>query len=279
MKAARLAVLGAALLAAGGAGLLAMKMFNQKPQEVVVQQEAPKIQYEQVLVAVDDIGMGTTIKDNMLTWQNWPKDALGRNFITKSNKPDAMAELTGSLARSPIYQGEPVSGAKLIKSDQGYMSAILPKGQRAVATSISTATSAGGFVLPNDRVDVIMTRRRAGEGETGYEADVVLENVRVLAIDQSVEEKDGTPVVVGETATLQLTPDQVEILAIAQQTADRLSLSLRSIADSGEDAISHPDGLVGGSRGTVRVIRYGAVKETSAPANAAFRATETPEQQ
>ena len=122
------------------------------------------------------------------------------------------------------------------------------------------------FILPNDRVDVLMTTRRSGEGEEGFQTEVILENVRILAIDQTIQEKDGEAVVVGETATLQLSPQEVEILAIAQQMADRLSLALRSIADSGETPTQLGDRLLSGSRGTVRVIRYGNVKETSATA-------------
>jgi pilus assembly protein CpaB len=266
MKKAQLIVLAGAFLAAGGAGYLALGLANRPPETKIIESEAPRVALEQVLVASADIPMGTKVTPDMIKWQEWPKANLAKGFITQSGKPEAVNELTGAIARSPMFEGEPVRDNKLVKSEQGFMSAILPKGQRAVATSISTATSAGGFILPNDRVDVLMTTRRTGEGEEGFTTEVILENVRILAIDQTIQEKDGESVVVGETATLQLSPQEVEILAIAQQMADRLSLALRSIADANEDTVATGDRLLSGARGTIKVIRYGNVKETTASA-------------
>ena len=149
------------------------------------------------------------------------------------------------------------------------MAAILPKGMRAVSFKISADTGAGGFILPNDRVDVIMTRRADNAQATDYITETILENVRVLAIDQTIEEKDGESVVVGETATLQLSPNQAKILTVAQQMADRLSLALRSLEDSGDEETKGADYLLSGSTGNgrVRVIRYGSAQEVvTAPA-------------
>ena len=120
------------------------------------------------------------------------------------------------------------------------MSAILPKGMRAVAVRVSAQTSAGGFILPNDRVDVIFTNSEApadSGGEREYISYALLLNVRVLAIDQTVEEQDGERVVVGKTATLELDPSQVETIAAADE-AGSLSLSLRSVEDADEIQIS-----------------------------------------
>lgn len=267
MKAARLAVLSVAVVAAAGAGFLAMKVMNQKPKTEIVTVDAPAIETEKVLVAAADIPMGTSITPDMLGWQDWPEKSIAPGFVTRSAVPDAIEDAAEAIARAPIFQGEPIRENKLVKSKQGFMSAILPKGQRAVATAISTATSAGGFILPNDRVDVLMTRRRTGEGEEGFSTEVILENVRVLAIDQTIQEQDGDTVVVGETATLQLTPKQVEILAIAQQTADSLSLALRSIADANEASTKSGEHLLKGGPGNVRIIRYGNVRETNTAAS------------
>lgn len=261
MKAARIGILGVAILAAGGAGLMAMKLFNKEPETKIVIDKGQQIAKEEVLVAVGNIPMGSKTSSDMFRWQTWPKDGLSPSFITKADKPDAVEELKGSIARGQIFASEPIREEKLVHADSGFMSAILPKGQRAVATEISTSTSAGGFILPNDRVDVLMTRKRKGEGETGYTTEIVLENVRVLAINQIIEDKEGSSSIVGETATLQLSPKEVEILAVAQETADRLSLSLRSLADSGGDSRSADD-LLAGSTGKVRVIRYGNLRET-----------------
>ncbi|MCB1387098.1 MAG: Flp pilus assembly protein CpaB [Nitratireductor sp.] len=265
MRKAQLLALAGALLGAGGAGYLALSLSTPEPQPVVQQQPVPTIPSVDVLVASNDISMGTKVTEDMLRWQEWPESGVSDGFVTRKSSPEAMSEMTGSIARSTIFSGEPLRASKLVHTDQGFMSAILPKGQRAIATSISTATSAGGFILPNDRVDVLMTRRRTGEGEEGFTTEVILENVRVLAIDQTIQEKDGEQVVVGETATLQLNPKEVEILTVAQQTADRLSLALRSIADANEVPSKLADHLLAGGSGTVRVIRYGNVKESFAP--------------
>jgi pilus assembly protein CpaB len=137
---------------------------------------------------------------------------------------------------------------------------LLPAGKRAVATEISVATGAGGFILPNDRVDVIMVRK--GQGTDKYITETVLSNVRVLAIDQQIEEKeDGTKAAVGTTATLELTPDQTKVLAVAQQMADRLSLALRSVADAQEQDTNAADYLLSGDNGSalIQVIKSGSI--------------------
>ncbi|MGI9351718.1 MAG: Flp pilus assembly protein CpaB [Rhizobiaceae bacterium] len=269
MKVAQLAVLGVAGVAAVGAGYIGYNLSNQPEQirEVVV--ESPKVELEQVLVAARNISLGTSLKQEMVEWRSWPKEGIVEGYITKSEKPEGLlVDDDPAIARSPFYIGEPIREGKLVRAGQGYMSAILPSGQRAIATSISTATSAGGFILPNDRVDVIMTRR-ADEDEGGdFITETILENVRVLAIDQTIEEKDGESVVVGETATLQLSPDQAKILIVAQQMADRLALSLRSLEDSGDKKTTAAEYLLSGSRGNgrIRVIKYGNSKDVLAGA-------------
>jgi pilus assembly protein CpaB len=137
------------------------------------------------------------------------------------------------------------------------MAAILPSGMRAVSTQISPETGAGGFILPNDRVDVILTKRDAdktngGEGQT---SETILTNVRVLAIDQNIAEKDGQRVVMGKTATLELTPSQAETLTMGQRLGT-LALSLRSIADASSNDKPDTDSKMK-ARGTVNVIRFG----------------------
>jgi pilus assembly protein CpaB len=110
---------------------------------------------------------------------------------------------------------------------------------------------------------------RQGDEATGanqYVTETILENIRVLAIDQTVEEKDGESVVVGETATLQLSPRQAQILTVAQQIADRLTLSLRSLEDSDEEPSKGAEHLLSGETGNGRVaiIRFGNKKEVIA---------------
>ena len=265
MKAARVIVMAGALLAAGGAGFIALSLASREPETQIVEVDAPQVPTAEVLVAAGDISIGTTLRDGSMRWQEWPEDAVSSGFITRADQPEALENYNGSIARALFYEGEPIRDSKLVRSERGYMSAILPSGKRAIATQISTETSAGGFILPNDRVDIIMTRRADdGEGEQ-FQTDTILENIRVLAIDQTIEEQDGEAVVVGETATLELTPRQAEILTVAQQMADRLALSLRSLADSKSDETKAAEHLLGGERGAgmVRVIKYGNSKDVS----------------
>src|SRR5690606_2223659 len=141
-------------------------------------------------------------------------------------------------------------------------------GKRAIATQIAADTSAGGFILPNDYVDVIMTRRSDSAATAGgFITETILKNIRVLAIDQTIQlDEEGRRVKVGETATLELTPQQAAITTVAQQMADRLTLGLRSVVDTQEKILEEADYLVSGSskRGTVRLIRSGEVSEVGA---------------
>ena len=262
MKSTRLVVLGVALAAAAGAGYLAM---NMQPQQQIVQVDAPaapQIELEQVLVASEDIPVGGIIEAQVY-WQDWPKAAVTEGFITQAAKPQAVDELKGSVARSVIYKGEPVREAKLVGKDQSFMSSILPSGKRAIAVEIAADTSAGGFILPNDYVDVIMTRRAASStGAESFVTETILSNIRVLAIDQTIrEDEEGRKVKVGQTATLELTPSQSEIVTVAQQMADRLALALRSTADANEKAKPGAEYLVNGKgkSGNVKLIKSGEI--------------------
>jgi pilus assembly protein CpaB len=255
MKAARLVVLTVALGAGGVAAMLAGR--SEKPPEVKT--VAPKMATAEVLVAKTDIPMGTTVTPGSVAWEEWPAGAASANFIRKSDRPNAVNTLTGSIARYPFIAGEPIREAKLVDAKgSGFMAAILPTGMRAVSTPISPETGAGGFILPNDHVDVILTRRdREAEKATGTEvqtSETILGNVRVLAIDQSVEEKNGQKVVVGRTATLEVTPAQAETLALSKQVGS-LSLALRSIADSSRDAPKLEEQP--NKRDGVNIVRFG----------------------
>ena len=264
MNKARLAVLGLALVTAIGAALLVSRMGGEKPQIV----EAPKAETEQVLVAAKDINLGTFLTVSHLRWQDWPKSALSGHLITKSSNPDATKKFKGATVRAPFVQGEPIMERKVIRPDQGgFMAAILPQGMRAISVRISVETGAGGFILPNDRVDVLLTRRIRSGGQSSREehfSETVLKNVRVLAIDQTFSDNGkGEQVAVGKTATLELKPEQAELLALAEAMGD-ISLALRSIKENANRALSEivpvsagtlSDGP--GNVGSVTVLRYG----------------------
>lgn len=252
MTAARLVVLAIALVAAAGAAMLAGGSGNDAP----TQAQAP-IETVDILVAAGDIGMGSAVRAEDVRWQAWPKEAANAAFVQKPSAPNAIQDTAGSIARAPFVAGEPIRPDKLIKgSGSGYMAAILPSGMRAISIEISPETGAGGFILPNDRVDVILTRKISGpNGRDESYSETLCRNVRVLAIDQTVEDKDGQKVVVGKTATLELTPMQAEQLALSRQQG-AIALALRSLVDSGEqvDASGEPAGDRGGK---VTVVRYG----------------------
>ena len=271
MPVSRLIVLGVAIAAAGGAGLVAKKLAVTPPQRVVVSApHQPAIKLKQVLVMTDDVPIGGVLS-NQMRWQSWPADGLNEGFITRDKEPDAISKLKGSVLRAAMYKGEPVRVSKLVGQGKNLMASILPKGMRAVATQISAETSAGGFILPNDRVDVIMTRRASKTGvqnsATGYITETILHNIRVLAIDQTIQEDEqGKKTKVGTTATLELTPEQAEIITVAQQMADKLTLALRSVADDQQKATNEADYLVSGRgrRGTVRMVKAGDISEVQA---------------
>ena len=256
MKAARIVVLSVALAAGGVAALLAGRSEPPpKPQAVQPQQIASV----DVLVAKSDIEMGKSISADDVTWQAWPTNANTGNFIRKSDHPNAVSELAGSVARAPFIAGEPIREAKLVKvKGSGFMAAILPSGMRAVSIGVSPESAAAGFILPNDHVDVVLTKRdREAEKAAGIEvhtSETILADIRVLAIDQQLEEKNGQKVVVGKTATLELTPGQVEVVTLARQTGT-LSLALRSITYAGKATIKSDDDK--GKRDAVNVVRFG----------------------
>lgn len=266
MKPARIIILAVAVVSAGVAGVLALQIARgdgpTSETQTIVEHE-PTIN---VLVAKGSLPVGSRLNPDTLAWAAWPENAVVDGFITDRNRPDAMEGLTGAIVRMPIFNGEPVRPEKIADSSSRIMSSLLPSGKRAVATEISVATGAGGFILPNDRVDVIMVRK-AGEGTLLTET--VLSNVRVLAIDQQIQEnEDGSKSVVGTTATLELTPDQTKVIAVAQQMAERLSLALRSIADAQEPDTAAADYLLSGGAGmpAIQVIKTGEIVTGGNPA-------------
>ena len=260
MKPARVIILGVALVAAGLAGFLAMQMAGNPDVVTQVQSVVEKEPTVNVLVSSRTLPVGARLDEKAVHWMAWPQDGVVQGLITEAEKPDAIKDLQGAVVRLPIFEGEPIRPEKVADSNSRILSSLLPAGKRAVATEISVATGAGGFILPNDRVDVIMVRKGAEANKLITET--VLSNVRVLAIDQQIQEnEDGSKAVVGTTATLELTPDQTKVLAVAQQMADRLSLALRSVADAQEQDTSAADYLLSGDNGSaiIQVIKSGTI--------------------
>lgn len=260
MKRATLIGLSVATVA-GGAALLLMNNIVNKPapaKKVEVQVDATE-----VLVARTEIGLGEIANESQFRWQTWPKEAVSPSFITKAQGVGKMRDLSGAIARAPILAGEPITPHKLIKAGQGgVLSAILPAGMRAISTKIKEDTAVGRLILPNDHVDVILIRRlRSKTGGEDSVAETLFRNVRVLAIGQQIETKEGKKSAEGaaNTATLELTPRQTEMLALANSLGD-ITLSLRSIADLDPNRKGPEQDDAFGKRkngNAIRVLRYG----------------------
>ena len=191
--------------------------------------------------------MGTAIGDASVSWQMWPKAAISELMIVKSSGPNAMDDVKGSLTRDAFIRGEPMRRDKLVKGGAGgFMSAILPSGLRAVAIKVDNSGDdyAGGFILPNDRVDVIKIYRddeaTKARGVEVLGAQTILANVKVLAIGQNVQEENGKKVVVGGNATLELDPQQAE--QVDSRRAGRQRQSASRPAQPRRQRRSGPDG-------------------------------------
>ena len=253
MSPARIIILVVALVAGLGAALLVQS--SDTPAPVAKIEAAPTVP---VLVAATDIPVGNTVTANDLRWLDWPLASVPTGIIRKDEAPEAEKEIIGQVARYATLGAEPIRREKLIKTDgTGFLSAVLPSGMRAVAISTDSrgANTAGGFILPNDRVDVIST---SGGGRENSFSEVILRNIRVLAIGQNVQERNGEKVVVGETATLEIEPGQVEGLVQAQKTGT-LSLALRSLKDAGETT---PPTQADNS---LTLVRYGVTSKSVKP--------------
>jgi pilus assembly protein CpaB len=262
MNTARIVVLTIAIGAGGIAAYLASGSDNQPaaPAAPVAQ-----LQTVDILVAKGDIGLGQSVKPEDMQWQTWPAASASTNFISRANRAEAMREITGSIARAPFIAGEPIREQKLVKADgSGFMAAILPKGLRAISTEISPETGAGGFILPNDRVDVILSKRERNPDKGGPDivnSEIILTNIRVLAIDQAPKEKDGTSALVGKTVTLELKPEQAETLARSRQSGT-LSLALRSITDVNTVEAAPEESSKRGA--SINVVRFGIATQSTA---------------
>jgi pilus assembly protein CpaB len=258
MKKARIAVLLIAVAAGGVAAKLAMR-----PTPAPAPAPAPVAQIEvmDVLIASSDIGLGQTLSPQNIAWQSWPASSQAATLIKKTNRPNAIKELSGTRARVAFSAGEPILDSKLVRAGSGFLAAILPKGMRAVATPISPENGAGGFILPGDHVDVLLTRASgSARAQDSSTAETILWNVQVLAIDHDIAEKGSQNVATGKIATLALTPRQAETIVLAHHLGT-ISLALRSIDDFG--ATPNDDAANLGSHEEINVVRYGVSGTTA----------------
>jgi pilus assembly protein CpaB len=256
MKKAQLITLGIAGVA-GIAAFVMMGSMMKAPPKVV--KETQTIDATKVLVARTDQALGAVASPESFRWQDWPKDAVSPGFITTTAKPNALTELAGHVIRVPMMAGEPVTENKIVKlGSGGILAATLPPGMRAISTKIDEKSAVAKLILPNDHVDLILTQRKRGRnGAEEIVSDTLFRNVRILAIGQQIEAKDGKKTAEGAVATLELTPKQSELLALAN-TQGEISLALRSIADLSAEGPMANDELNKRDRSSsIRVLKYG----------------------
>ena len=265
------------ILIAGVAAVAAAIMFKQisstQSQPVVQTEETVReVEVEvaslKILVASRDLEVGELVTPDDLMWANWPEATININQFTDQESPEAIEELTGSVVRTRMYENEPIIPQKIVqKGETGYMAAILKPGMRAIAVEIRSETGAGGFILPDDRVDVILTHDvEIVMGANRVERPVtttIIENARVLAIDTIHVQGEGEIAMTGSTATLELKPKQAELLALGERMGT-ISLALRAVSDvqaAGGEVTGNMGLLDGGSTGTggVKIYKNGQV--------------------
>ncbi len=248
----KILIVGLVLIFLGAAGVGTFLIKSYKTPEAIEQlgkEAKPKI--NKVLVAGKDIGIGQKITPDQLLWIPWKEDALRPQYITvqeEDQEKKRMEEIADSIVRRPITAGEPILPGKLFKRDApGFMAGMLAPGKRAVSVKVSEETAVSGFIFPGDYVDIALThdkvrqlldqRKRSGAKPSAkpqilsYATETVLRHIRVIAIDQQVEqfdkEKKATK---AKTVTLELSPKEAEIV-ITAAAMGRISLVLRSLSD------------------------------------------------
>ena len=252
MNRSRVFVLMIAAVCAGIAAMLVRSFLGGGAEPVKAQPAA--VASVGVLVAADSIEPGRSITQQMVKWQPWPKDSVDSTFITSDANPSVDQIVAGTVARAPIVAGEPLTNTKIVHADAaGFMSARLTPGMRAVSIGISTESGAGGFILPNDRVDVMLSLQ-VSDSPRRFAANTLLHDVRVLAVDQTYKEDKDQKTVLAKTATIELSPQQAEMIIAASATGT-ISLALRPLGEDGmkDVAMNQHKNVIG----AVSVIRYG----------------------
>jgi pilus assembly protein CpaB len=220
-----------ALLLAGGTATLVRSWLAQRPTVAAAPPPPPQAPQKSILVAGAAITRGEILKPGDLVWRPWPDSAIAADFVVSGAQPQQ--SFAGWVAREPFVAGEPIVKAKIIApGDRGFLAAVLKPGMRAVSVAVDQTTDVSGFIFPGDRVDMLinLSLPAEGGGGNGYQhkaAETVLRDIRVIAIDQRLDSKDGQAVV-ARTVTIEVTPKQSEIVALAADMG-KLSLSLRSL--------------------------------------------------
>ncbi len=221
-----------ALLLAGGTAALVRSWLAQRPTVAAAPPPPPpQAPQKSILVAGVAISRGQILKPGDLVWRPWPDTAVAGDFVVSGAQPEK--SFAGWVAREPFVAGEPIVKGKIIApGDRGFLAAVLKPGMRAVSVAVDQTSDVSGFVFPGDRVDILINLSLPAEGanSNGYQhkaAETVLHDIRVIAIDQRLDSKDGQAVV-ARTVTFEVTSKQSEMVALAVDMG-KLSLSLRSL--------------------------------------------------
>jgi pilus assembly protein CpaB len=220
-----------ALVFAAGVMLLGRAWMTAQTPVAAAPAAAPAFA---ILVARDQMTLGQIIKPTDLVWQNWPEGDINKAYIAQGTH--APADFGGWVVRSPLGKGEPVTDDKIVApGDRGFFAAVLRTGMRAVSIAVDSTSGIAGFVFPGDQVDVLLTHNLPAEGSGPHRAtETILQDVRVIAIDQKVSNQPAEPTV-AHNVTVEVTPKQSEIIAVSTSMG-KLSLSLRGIARQPEEA-------------------------------------------
>ena len=311
MKPAKIAVICVAALAAVGLALVVRSMGSSDGEKPSAAVTAPAAATTKVLVAAVDLAPGRQLTAADMVWKDWPVANVNPAFVTDGsvpipaadtptaaavenekaqdkkeegaaekivdavvslNSPTAMDAFVGAIVRERMVAGEPIQARKVVRAgESGFLAAFLDPGMRAMSVPVSADTAAGGFILPGDRVDVLLTREvDAQVGPDTVKRTVsatVLQNLRVLAIDQATQAPTEEKSVVGTTATLEVNNRDAETLALARAQGD-LTIVLRSYADA-----SGPRGLIPGAvrRGESMGGRVTSASDPAAPTGPSVR--------
>ena len=228
----RILYIGIALLLAVATVLFIQRWLEGEVERVSETAAAEAVSpAAQVLVATRSLPPGTILQQGDLGWQRWPADAPLESYITPAaGSPESLA---GAVVRTGLSRGEPVRNEGVVHpGDRSFLAAVLQPGFRAVTIGVSAATGVAGFIRPGDRIDLILSRVVDGAGGARrVNSETLLHNVRVVGVDQQVNNEGTQVTVVPQTATIEVTPEQAEMVAGASELG-KLSLALRSIASA-----------------------------------------------
>lgn len=222
-----------------------------------------------VLVAKREAPAGTFLKPEDLEWVTWPEDGVVDAFIQEGDL--TIEDLGGAVVRMDVHAGQPFAESFVVfPGDRGFLAAVLEPGARAVSVPVNATTGISGFIFPGDKVDVLLTvalqSEANGQKQTRYLSETVLQEIRVLAIDQAAQNVEGKAEL-AKTATLEVTPKQAETIAIALQMG-ALSLSLNSLGYVGvtPEADDVENGVrVASADGSLPAINLTAAQENTEP--------------